>query len=82
MIRVERSFPKEVIVRDAEYVLREDPTTVLPQTDPNQPYFGRTPNVYRGQGTHTPPYNASCPIHHPPETWWADLADRFPDHVE
>ncbi len=39
LLRVERSFPVQVYVTDAQYTYRELPQGVLPETNPNLPFF-------------------------------------------
>lgn len=39
MIRVERCFPSQVYISDAQYVWRELPDDILPETSPELPFF-------------------------------------------
>ena len=39
LIRVERSFPMQIYVTDAQYVYKELPNDVMPETSPQLPYF-------------------------------------------
>jgi len=47
LIRVERSFPVQIFVRDAQYVYRALPPEVMPSLEENRPYF--TPILKRGE---------------------------------
>jgi penicillin-binding protein 1A len=44
MIKVERNFPTEIYISDAQYVWRELPDDVMPETSPSLPYFN---NLFR-----------------------------------
>lgn len=39
MIQVERSFPTQIFVSDAQYVFYELPSNIMPETSPSLPYF-------------------------------------------
>jgi len=39
LLRVKRSFPMQIYVKDAQYIYRELPPGVLPSTEENRPYF-------------------------------------------
>ena len=63
LIRVERSFPYEVTVADAEYVYGGDPVTMPPNPNPDQPYFAKNKSGYYGKSGKAQPFNRSCPAH-------------------
>ncbi|MBE6592753.1 MAG: hypothetical protein E7642_02025 [Ruminococcaceae bacterium] len=44
LIKAERSFPMQIYVSDAQYVYRELPSDVMPETSPSLPYFN---NIFR-----------------------------------
>ena len=60
LIRVERRFPIEVIVRDAQYVYRGDPSEMPPNPDPSQAYFASHYQGFFGTSNVKSPYNRSC----------------------
>ncbi len=63
LIRVERDFPREVTVRDAEYVYYGDPLTLPPNPDLSRAYFAVKSDRYYGRSGKREPYNRSCRYH-------------------
>ena len=63
LIQVERHFPKQVTVSDAEYVFRGDPATLSPNPNPNEAYFAANLPDYCGVSGKKEQYNRSCTTH-------------------
>ena len=65
LISVVRSFPCEVIVRDAQYVWRDIGTKILPATSPNLPFFHNllAEGEYCGISNVAEQYNRFCRTH-------------------
>ena len=63
LIRVERHFPKQVTVGDAEYVYRGDPSTISQNPNPNEAYFSADLFDYCGISATKEQYNRSCTAH-------------------
>ena len=65
LIRVERHFPIQVYVSDAQYVYRELPSDVLPGSSDNEPFFINTikKGDYCGISYTDKQYNRSCAEH-------------------
>ncbi|MBQ7375626.1 MAG: transglycosylase domain-containing protein [Clostridia bacterium] len=65
MINVERSFPIEIYISDAQYVWRELPDDVLPETSPSLPYFNNLlgEDEYCGISYGTTQFNRYCRAH-------------------
>ena len=65
LIRVERHFPIQVYVSDAQYVFRELPSTVLPGSSDNEPFFINTikKGDYCGISYTDKQFNRSCSEH-------------------
>jgi penicillin-binding protein 1A len=65
LICVERSFPVQVYVTDAQYVWRELPADVLPETAPSLPFFHNLlcPNEFCGISRVESQYNRFCRTH-------------------
>ena len=82
LIRVERSFPRQILVLDAQYVYRTDPLQTEINPDPKSAYFSK---VIRGNAgvSHTyKQYNRSCTAHLEPEDSWDYLRPRLWDPLE
>ena len=63
LIRVERHFPMQILVTDAQYVYRGDPYTLSPPADPRAAYFEADLPDFCGR-SHTPsPFNRACAEH-------------------
>lgn len=71
MITVERSFPTQIYVTDAEYVYREIPADVLPETSVSLPFFSNMlkANEYCGISKTTQQYNRLCRGHFRYSEW-------------
>ncbi len=65
LISVERSFPIQIYVSDAQYVVRDLPNDVLPETSPNLPYFNNifAEGEYGGISYGTRQFNRYCRAH-------------------
>ena len=63
LIQVERHFPKQVVVNDAEYVFRGDPQTISPNSNLGESYFAADLTDYCGVSGIKEQYNRSCVIH-------------------
>lgn len=82
LIRVERHFPMQVLVTDAQYVWRGDPARLPPREDPTGAYFEQELSDFCGRSHTKTPFNRSCSEHtkepigeseesHEPQThWW------------
>lgn len=65
LIRVERHFPVQVTVSDAQYVWRGDPKIIPPNSNSAQAYFEAVLSDYCGRSNTQTPYNRSCAGHEP-----------------
>ncbi len=63
LIQVERHFPKQVRVTDAEYVWRGDASTTSPNSNPNEAYFAADLQDFCGISGTKAQYNRSCTQH-------------------
>ncbi len=64
LIRVERRFPKNVSVLDAQYVYGGEAEAMPPNLSESEPYFGGDGGgIYRGKSAVASPYHRSCPVH-------------------
>ena len=65
LIMVERSFPMQIYVSDAQYVWRELSESVMPETSPSLPYFNNIFGVgeYGGISRTEQQYNRYCRAH-------------------
>ena len=65
LIRVERHFPVQVYVTDAQYVYRELPSDVLPGDSANEPFFINilAPGDFCGKSNVDKQYNRYCGEH-------------------
>lgn len=65
MIRVERSFPMQIYVSDAEFVYRDLAADVLPETSPHYPFFSGllAENEFCGISRSAEQYNRCCRTH-------------------
>ena len=63
LIRVEREFPAQIRVTDAQYVYRGDPNETPPNPDPKAAYFAALQNGFCGASNAEHPFNRSCPEH-------------------
>ena len=65
LIKVERSFPMQIYVSDAQYVYREIPKTVMPETSPCLPYFNNLlgEGEYCGISRTEQQFNRYCRAH-------------------
>ena len=81
LIQVERRFPMQILVSDAQYVYGGDPAAMTPNNDPTEAYFEADGKRYRGVSYVEKPFHRSCTVHlTPPEGDWAYLIPKiFPD---
>ncbi len=65
LIKVERSFPMQIYVSDAQYVKRDLPSGVMPETSPSLPYFNNALGVgeYCGISYGDQQFNRYCRAH-------------------
>ena len=80
LIRVERHFPMQIYVSDAQYVYAGDPYEIAPNENTSQAYFAKEKHGFWGISAASKQYNRSCTAHlHPPEpyTAWDYLIPRF-----
>ncbi len=63
LIRVERHFPVEVTVRDAQYVYRGDPLAMEANPEEGRAYFEGGLSDFCGRSATERPYNRSCHAH-------------------
>lgn len=63
LIAVERHFPKQVLVGDAEYVWRGNAKEIAPNPDPREAYFAKDLSDYCGISGSKEQYNRSCTAH-------------------
>ena len=63
LIAVERHFPKQVTVMDAEYVWRGDASKIAPNPNQSEAYFAADLSDYCGTSGKKEPYNRSCTTH-------------------
>ncbi len=63
LIQVERHFPKQVTVKDAEYVYRGNASKISPNQNPNEAYFAGELYDFCGTSGAGPQYNRSCTAH-------------------
>ena len=63
LIAVERHFPKQVIVGDAEYVWRGNAKEIAPNPNPREAYFAKDLSDYCGISGSKEQYNRSCTAH-------------------
>ena len=63
LLRVERSFPKEIYVADAQYVYRGDPLQITPNPNASEAYFAPLTETSVGRSNVRLPFNRSCTEH-------------------
>lgn len=65
LIKVERSFPMQIYVSDAQYVKRDLPSDIMPETSPSLPYFNNMlgEQEYCGISYGDQQYNRYCRAH-------------------
>lgn len=82
LIRVERSFPRQILVLDAQYVYRTDPLQTEINPDPKSAYFAKMIQENVGLSPTTRQYNRSCTEHLTPKDSWDYLHPRFWEPLE
>ena len=63
LIQVERHFPKQVRISDAEYIWRGDAKEISPNSNPNEAYFAANLPDFCGISSSKEQFNRSCTIH-------------------
>lgn len=63
LIRVERHFPCEVTVTDAQYAYGGDPSTLMPNENSEEAYFAPMREGHYGRSRVKEPFNRSCTAH-------------------
>ena len=63
LIQVERHFPKQIQVTDAEYVWRRDALGISPNSNPCEAYFASDLPDFCGVSGNKEQYNRSCTAH-------------------
>ena len=63
LIRVERSFPMQIVVSDAQYVFRGDPSAMPYSEDPGRAYFSVVISDFCGISDVQKQFNRSCTVH-------------------
>ena len=63
LIRVQRSFPFQIYVSDAQYVYGGDPFEIEPNDDPKHAYFAKKNGHFCGISYASKQYNRSCSEH-------------------
>ncbi len=73
LITAERSFPVQIYVSDAQYVTKEIPSAVLPETSPSLPFFNNMlkKGEYCGISNSKEQYNRYCRAHFDYHKWLA-----------
>ncbi len=66
LIHVERHFPIQLYVTDAQYVLCGDATLLPVNPEAGEPYFGIKENDFCGISDRTEQFNRSCTVHGTP----------------
>ena len=71
LIHIKRSFPVEVYVTDAQYVWRELPPEIMPETSPALPFFHRIlkEGEYCGISHGDTQFNRLCRAHFNYQAW-------------
>ena len=78
LIQVERHFPKQVTISDAEYVFRGDPAALFPNPNPGEAYFAAELPDYCGVSGKKEQYNRSCTIHHKEDENEEEIEEEIP----
>lgn len=63
LIRVERRFPIQIYVTDAQYVYTVDPSAIAPNPDSKRAYFDTDSGIFYGASHTNLPFNRSCGSH-------------------
>ena len=78
LIKVERNFPMQIYVSDAQYVWHGDPLEIEPNDNDTRAYFAKQITGYCGLSPVAHPFNRSCTSHlYPPSDGWDYLLPRF-----
>ena len=82
LIQAERHFPMQILVSDAQYVYRGDPTAIPPNPHEDQAYFEESLPDYCGRSHTKTPFNRSCPRHLLPPESSDPNAEEYEDFYE
>ena len=82
LIQAERHFPMQILVSDAQYVYRGDPTAIPPNPHEDQAYFEEGLPDYCGRSHTKTPFNRSCPRHLLPPESSDSNAEEYEDFYE
>ena len=63
LLRIQRSFPRQILVLDAQYVYGGDPYTMPPNSNEQGAYFSPSHQGYAGISHNGSPFHRSCPLH-------------------
>lgn len=77
LIRVKRSFPRQIKIEDAPYTFVGDVPYLERYLPSNEPYYALTDETkqYYGIGMGVVPYNRICPVHGDKTDFWDRRAD-------
>ena len=82
LLKIDRQFPQEITIADAQYVLRSDPMQTAPNPNENEAYFARSETGFFGRSNVKTPFHHSCTEHltKPVEEddWWRDYPLNLP----
>ena len=82
LIQVERSFPIQILVTDAQYVYRGDPLEMPINQNPSNPYFFSFSEPFCGISPGKDQFNRSCQAHlypaeeAPLEYWFSHFFEK------
>ena len=82
LIRVERHFPKQVRVSDAEYVWSGNAKEIPPNLNPNEAYFAADLSDYCGISGTKEQYNRSCTNHTTKEEQLVEEFEAEEDEIQ
>ena len=78
LIQVERQFPKQIYVADAQYTYLVDPTAIAPSPQENTAYYASQISAHVGRSSVKIPFHRSCPLHrHVEELEEQEVRDWF-----
>lgn len=78
LLRIERHFPIQIYVTDAEYVYRGDPLDIEPNDRTEEPYFAALLKDFCGISNKSRQFNCSCKEHaSPSDDEKSDKPDRM-----
>ena len=80
LISVERHFPMQILVSDAQYVYRGEPKLIQPNPNSGEAYFESALTDFCGRSYTKTPFNHSCQYHTVPEK--EEFEDELPKESE